>query len=171
MAFTIEEIWRARNRSLHQNCVWDVSSSIRLVHTRCHEFSTIITPPAAHSLPLPVSVWSPPSADCIKINIDVAISDTNDAIAVVARDHCGVPIKIWARLIKETTPFQAETTALLWAVQLAKMENWSRDIFEGDTKICFDAINAPNQPFSWCIRTQLLNIIAAAEFFFSCSFV
>ena len=44
LAFTIEEIWMARNRSLHQNCVWDVSSSIRLVQTRCHEFSTIITP-------------------------------------------------------------------------------------------------------------------------------
>ena len=33
----------------------------------------------------------------------------------------------WAWLIKETTPLQAETAALLWA----KMENWSRVIFEG----------------------------------------
>ena len=33
----------------------------------------------------------------------------------------------WAWLIKETNPLQAETAALLWA----KMENWSRVIFEG----------------------------------------
>ena len=39
------------------------------------------------------------------------------------------------------------------------------------SKVCFDAINAPNQPFPWCIRTQLLNTIAVAEFFSSCSFV
>ncbi|KAL0013188.1 hypothetical protein SO802_000257 [Lithocarpus litseifolius] len=124
-----------------------------------------------HSLPLPVSVWSLPSAGYIKINIDAAISDTYATIAVVARDHHGVPIKIWARLIKETFPLKAETAALLWAVQLAKMENWSCVIIEGDAKVCFDAINAPNQPFPWCIRTQLLNTIAVAEFFFSCSFV
>ena len=83
-----------------------------------------------------MSLWSPPSADCIKINIDAAISDTNAAIVVVARDHHGVPIKIWARLIKETTPLQAKTATLLWAVQLAKLENWSRVIFEGDAKVC-----------------------------------
>ena len=35
LAFTIEEIWLARNRALHQNCIWDVSFSIRLVQTRC----------------------------------------------------------------------------------------------------------------------------------------
>ena len=39
------------------------------------------------------------------------------------------------------------------------------------SKVYFDAINAPNQPFPWCIRTQLLNTIAVAEFFSSCSFV
>ena len=77
----------------------------------------------------------------------------------------------YARLLKKTTPLQAETTALLWAVQLAKAENWSRVIFERDAKICFDAINAPSQPFPWCIWTQLLNTIALADFFFSCSFV
>ena len=30
----------------------------------------------------------------------------------------------------------------MWAVQLAKVERWSKVIFEGDAKICFDAINS-----------------------------
>ncbi|XP_075649652.1 uncharacterized protein LOC142620113 [Castanea sativa] len=142
VAFTIEEIWLARNRVLHQNCSWDVSSSCRLVMSRCFEFSIIIAPPVTHVLPTPVQAWSPPPPDCIKLNIDAVVSDTQAAIAVVACDHRGVPIKVWARLIKKTTPLQAKTVALLWAVQLAKVEKWSKVIFEGDAKICLDAINS-----------------------------
>ena len=83
--------------------------------------------------------WCPPPLGCIKINVDAAISSSQAAIAVVPRDHRGVPIKIWARLTKKTSPLQAETEALLWAIQLAKVEKWSHVTFEGDAKICFDA--------------------------------
>ena len=109
-------------------------------------WENLIAPPATHVLPTPAHAWSPSPSDCIKINLDAAISDTQATIVVVARDHCGVPLKVWARLIKKTTPLQAETAALLWAVQLAKVEKWSKVIFEWDAKICFDAINSPSQP-------------------------
>ncbi|XP_075652141.1 uncharacterized protein LOC142622533 [Castanea sativa] len=171
LVFTIGEFWLARNRDLHQNCSWDVSSSIRMVLTRCFEFSTIIAPRTDHALPIPVHVWSPPPFDCIKINIDAATYETQAAIAVVARDHRGVPLKVWARLIKMISLLQAETEALHWAVKLAKVEGWSKVIFEGDAKICFDAINSHNQSYQWCIQTQLLNIIDLAVCFSSCSFV
>ena len=51
------------------------------------------------------------------------------------------------------------------------MERWSKVIFEGHAKICFDAINSLSQSYPWSIWTQLLNTIALADCFFSCSFV
>ena len=115
--------------------------------------------------------WFPLPIDSIKINVDAAISYSQATITVVARDHHGVPLKVWARLIKRTSPFQVETEALLWAVQLAKVEKLSHVIFEKDAKICFDAINTPNHPYPWRIHTPLLNILALVKCFISCSLV
>nr|POE70004.1 hypothetical protein CFP56_69628 [Quercus suber] len=75
-------------------------------------------PPLMHS-------WSPPPTDSIKINVDAAISDSQATIVVVACDHLGVPFQVWVMLIKRTYPLQVEIEALLWAVQLAKVEKWS----------------------------------------------
>ena len=171
LVLTLEEIWRARNFSLHHNCHWDISASIRLVHSRYFEYTAISAPPIVPQHPPCVQAWCPPPLGSIKINVDAAISTSQAAIAVVARDHRGVPIKIWVRLTKKTSPVQAETEALLWAGQLAKVEKWSHVIFEGDAKICFDAINSPSNPPPWCIHTPLLNILALVECFVSCTFV
>lgn len=89
--------------------------------------------------PPPLLIW-------IKLNVDAALFDSNAAIAVIARNHLIVPIKIWARTTKKSSPLLAKTEALLWAVQLAKVERWWHVIFEGDSKICFDAVNSPNLP-------------------------
>ena len=45
LVLTLEEIWRARNFSLHHNCHWDISASIRLVHSRYFEYTAISAPP------------------------------------------------------------------------------------------------------------------------------
>ena len=44
------------------------------------------------------------------------------SLAVIVRDHKGVVINIWARIIEYSTPppLQAEAEALLWAVEIAK---------------------------------------------------
>lgn len=171
LVLTLEEIWKARNFSLHHNCNWDVSSSISLIQSRCIECYAISAPLIAPHPPPLMHSWSPPPTDSIKINVDVAISDSQATIVVVACDHLGVPFKVWVMLIKRTYPLQVEIEALLWAVQLAKVEKWSQVIFEKDAKICFDAINTPNHPYPWSIHTQLLNILALVECFISCSFV
>ena len=90
---------------------------------------------------------------------------------MIAREHLGVPLKIWARVIKKTSPLQAKTEVLLWAVQLAKSENWRNVIFEGAVKICFDAINNPDLPCPWILPIPRCNILALVEWFSSCSFV
>ena len=94
MVFTIEEIWLARNQALHQNCKWDIASSIRMVLFRCFEFSTIIAPRTVHAIPTPIHAWSPLPTGCIKINIDATTSAMQAAIGVVARDYRGVPLKV-----------------------------------------------------------------------------
>lgn len=151
MALTMEEIWRSRNNLLHNFTSWDVAASTHLIHHRFHEYSSlhpvIITP-----LPEPPDqLWTTPSPPpplliWIKLNVDAALFDSNAAIAVIAKNHLVVPIKIWARTTKKSSPLLAKTEALLWAVQLAKVERWWHVIFEGDSKICFDGVNSPNLP-------------------------
>lgn len=171
MAFTLEEIWRSRNNLLHNSTSWDVTTSTHLIHNRFHEFSSLhpaINAPAPEPFQL---IWTPPPLNWIKLNVDAALADSHAAIAVVARNHIGVPIKTWARIIKKSSPLIAETEALFWAVQLAKAENWSHMIFEGDSKICFDAINRPNQPCQWTLLPPRSNILSLAVCFISVNFI
>ena len=101
----------------------------------------------------------------IKLNVDAATSNNSTAIAVVARNHLGVPVKVWVRSIKLTTPLQAETEALLWAMQLARIEKWNHVVFEGDAKICIDAINNPSNPCPWTLIIPIRNICALLDCF------
>lgn len=171
MAFTLEEIWRSRNNLLHNSTSWDVSTSTHLIHNRFHEYAslhpTICTPTSEHSQ----QRWTSPPLNWIKLNVDAALSDSHAAIAVVARNHLGVPVKSWARITKRTSPLLAETEALLWAVQLAKAENWTHVIFKGDSKIYFDAINSPNLPCQWTLITPRSNILSLFVCFFSVAFI
>ena len=82
-----------------------------------------------------------------------------------------VPIKILARITKVASPLLAESEALLWAVQLAIREGWNHGIFEGDAKSCFNAVNSPDLPSPWIIRTSTENILALHFSFLFCSFV
>ena len=54
-----------------------------------------------------------PSSGYDQNEVDAATSNTSTAIEVIATDHLGVPIKVWVRTIKKTTPLQAKTDALL----------------------------------------------------------
>ena len=139
--------------------------------TKVHELSLVSAQPSTTKPYLSIQHWSPPPLGSIKLNVDAAISNISAAIAVVARDHLGVPVKVWARTIKKTSPIQAETDALLWALQLAKVEKWSHVVLEGDAKICNDAINKPSNPCPWMLIIPIQNIRALLDCFSSCSFV
>ena len=141
------------------------------IHRRFNELSLalVCSPPAYTSADQPS--WIPPPLFGSKINVDAAISTSHACLAAVARDHHGVPLKILARITKVASPLLAESEALLWAVQLAIREGWNHGIFEGDAKSCFDAVNSPDLPSPWIIRTSTENILALHFSFLFCSFV
>ena len=170
-ALILEEIWHSRNRVLYHNSKWDILVSTKIIQTRLQEFSSNLLSPI-NPLTHPTQLhWLPPPLGWIKINVDAAVSANIASIAVLARNHSSVPIKTWARTIRKTTPLQAETKALLWAVQLAKIEKWSHIIFEGDAKQCFDAINSPDSPVPWAILAPISDIRCLVAHFVSFSFI
>ena len=168
MALTLEEIWNLRNLALHHGSPIDLLSSIRSIRIKFNELSLALAIPAPGHTHAHQSSWSLPPPDWIKINADAALSTTHASLVVVARDHLGVPIKIWARIIKVTSPLVAESEALLWATQLAAKEGWNQVIFEGDAKACFDAVNSPDLSPPWAIKTTTDNILSVrSSFMFS----
>ncbi|XP_030931196.1 uncharacterized protein LOC115957108 [Quercus lobata] len=107
LALILEEIWQSRNRVLHHNIRWDILGSIRIIQTRFQVCSSSLISPTNRQH------WTPPPLGWIKINVDAAISSNLASIAVFARNHLGAPIKTWARTIRNSTPLQVETKALL----------------------------------------------------------
>uniref|UniRef100_A0A7N2LRG7 Reverse transcriptase zinc-binding domain-containing protein n=1 Tax=Quercus lobata TaxID=97700 RepID=A0A7N2LRG7_QUELO len=67
------------------------------------------------------------SEGSIKVNVDATVTSTTTALAVVARDHHGNPIKVWMKQYCLFSPIQAEAAALLWAAQLASLEGMAID--------------------------------------------
>ncbi|XP_075663130.1 uncharacterized protein LOC142632646 [Castanea sativa] len=168
MALILEEIWSIRNLvSQQQTC----GPPILAIQRKFNEHSIALAraPPAAISVPQPT--WSPSPPGLIKINVVAALSSSHAALAAVARDHPGVPVKMWARITKIASPLLAEAETLLWSVQLAITERWNHVIVEGDAKTCFDAVNSPNLPPPWTIQTSIDNILTFQSSLESCSFV
>ena len=59
---------------------------------------------------------------------------------------------------------------ILWAVQIAKSENFHSVIMEGDAKVCFDALNGDLENRSWAIASQCSDMIELSKEFVSCNF-
>ena len=54
----------------------------------------------------------------------------------------------------------AEAFAILWAVKMLK-----KVIFEGDAKICFDALNDAHKSINWAIAGIISNISLSSSSF------
>ena len=99
MALILEEIWRVRNLALQHNSPIDLSSSIHTIHRRFNELSLALASPSPDYIHVAQPSWISPPPGWLKINVDVALSTTHASFIAVARDHLGVPIKIWARIM------------------------------------------------------------------------
>ncbi len=101
--------------------------------------------------------------------MDVVILDHRSTISVVARNEKGEILRTWAKHLDGGDPIKAETHAMLWALDLALMEDFHNIAIEGDAKLCFDAIG--NKLVSpWSIGSLIDNIGDKSNLFLSCSF-
>ncbi|KAL0007081.1 hypothetical protein SO802_008583 [Lithocarpus litseifolius] len=172
MAFVLDEIWRARNQVVHHGEVIDIQASIKLIHHKLAEYSLVwsstVPPPA--SIVASLHKWNPPPFGWIKLNTNAAIGEQSNAIAVVARNHIGEVLKVWARSSPTCCPLRAEASAILWAIQLAKVEKWPHIVIEGDAKNCFDPLSSSPTTPDWTISNTISSIQCLREFFLSCIF-
>lgn len=170
MAFTLEEIWRLRNSNLHSKSSFNLADSVLLIHRRVREYTEVSLKTSLPSLQATPSLWVPPPPGWIKVNVDAAWTCSKAALAVIARDSQGSFCNIWARTSSHRSPLQAEAEALLWAVEIAKREKWCHVCFEGDSKICFDALTSASGSSNWSIHASISNIQSLVQCFISFSF-
>ena len=70
-----------------------------------------------------------------------------------------------------TDPRIAEALAIVWALQLARLEKFLDIQVEGDAQSCFNAINGHTTDIPWKILQVISNVKVLASLFKSCSFV
>lgn len=105
----------------------------------------------------------------MKLNVDAIVFNDAATIAIIARNESGLITKSWAKSFNSCDPLIAEAVAILWAIQVAKVENWSSIIIESDSKMCVDAILIDPHASLWKIAVLCDNVkTLVAEFSFCC---
>uniref|UniRef100_A0A2N9H629 Reverse transcriptase domain-containing protein n=1 Tax=Fagus sylvatica TaxID=28930 RepID=A0A2N9H629_FAGSY len=133
MIITLEAIWNLRNQITHNGGEINLISTIKGIEARVQEFLLSQELPPQH-IHMDVTKWSTPPPNVVKLNVDAAILRNHSTLAVIARNDKGEVLKAWAKQSKCCDPLQAETSAVLWALQLAASESFMHIIIEGDAK-------------------------------------
>uniref|UniRef100_A0A2N9IQW9 RNase H type-1 domain-containing protein n=1 Tax=Fagus sylvatica TaxID=28930 RepID=A0A2N9IQW9_FAGSY len=68
------------------------------------------------------------------------------------------------------TPGIAEASAITWAIEMAKSENFQDIVVESDAKVCIDAINGESARVPWKLLSLCINSKFLVLEFTSCSF-
>ena len=112
-------------------------------------------------------LWCPPLNGILQLNVDAAMSQSAATIFVIARNEAGIILKAWDKPSNSIYPFVAEAAAILWAIQVAKMENWGNICVVNDSKMCVDFLLQANFVSSWNIEVLYGDVKSlAAEFNF-----
>ena len=171
LLITVSSLASAEERDLCKaDCISGKGECHRDADRKVREFSEVCLKPSLLSSKVTPSCWVPPPPGWIKVNVDAAWTSAKAALAVVARDSNGSLCSIWARNSSQHSPLQVEAEALLWAVSIAKREKWSHVLFEGDSKICFDALCSVSDSLNWVIQPSISSILSLVQCFASFSF-
>uniref|UniRef100_A0A2N9IGZ4 Reverse transcriptase domain-containing protein n=1 Tax=Fagus sylvatica TaxID=28930 RepID=A0A2N9IGZ4_FAGSY len=169
IALILEAIWNFRNRHVHLNSLECPLVSIKILEHKITEYWRALPGLNVDTVPVK-NLWSPPPPGCIKLNVDAALLPFSTRIATIARDDNGLLIKAWAKSVVSCDPLLAEASAIHWAIQLAKAENWSNIIIESDSQVCINALISENQYEDWSIAVICDNVKCLALEFNFCSF-
>ncbi|KAL9293400.1 putative ribonuclease H domain-containing protein [Arabidopsis thaliana] len=164
----IWRIWKARNKFVfekYSQCPLKlVSQSTEEVkewtRTRRSSRSTQVVTPS-HPSP---KRWTKPTSSYVKINFDASfhINNTASSGGWVIRDHEG-SAKAWGSSTLEhvNTPLEAETKALLVAMQQTWIRGYRRVHFEGDCEVLINTINGRRS------RSDIANLLHDIDFWAS----
>ena len=134
------------------------------------ECAKVFSNPQTSLLVQHVIHWSPPPLGFVKLNVVAAIAQNSSALAVVARNEQGAVLKAWSKFMPKRTPIAAEAKAILWALHLARGENWRMIIVESDAKICINSILDHIGCPQWAISSLVSDIWLLEKSFVSCLF-
>ena len=155
----------SRNLKQFSNIDPDAMKARQNIQTRFNEIVKVFSSATQPPKELSSKTWSPPPSSYIKLNVDSVIQHSGFALAVVARNHLGEVLSIWAKKHHSSSPTIAEAESLYWAVNLAVKEGWKSVIFEGDAKNFFDPlINLDLFP-DWLTHNIICNIRSLAVAF------
>ncbi len=141
---------------------------VKNLEARIIEHLQILKPPQ-RSLGTDQHTWKAPPLHSIKFNIDAAITHTGAIIAAVARYSDGAIFQCWMKHLPTADPCIAETTALVWALELARAVNLSDILIESDAKISVDAFHGVADYIPWKIQSLISNARTLALKFSSVS--
>ena len=168
-ALTLECIWTLRNLAVHKVQSVNTLSTVQGLDLKILEHFSSFSREDCHPT-APCVRWQPSPGPVFKLNMDAAVCPNFSSIAVVARDATGFLLFAWIKHIDVVDPEVAEATAILWAVQLAKLEGFLNVIIESDSKVPIDAINSNPEKANWKISTIVSDVNFLAFEFVSCCF-
>ena len=169
LILTLYCIWSFCNQLVHKEPKGNIFTSIQGLENRILEHyakNVKVLEIVLHS-----ARWCPPPECHIKLDTDAAVSlNSSTIVVVVARDLGGTFYLAWTKHTKVSNILCAEAAAILWAIQLAKLENLTHIVVESDSKICINSIKGHPEEVNWNVSAFLSVVIALASDFISCCF-
>jgi ribonuclease HI len=167
IALTLELIWR-----FHNQVVFQAKPDCPLLLIKNLELKIVehVQASLGESYSEFDTLWRPPNAGVIKINVDAAMYSDFATIVAVARNESGLVVKAWAKKIYSYDACIAEALAIRWAIELAKVENWCEIIVESDAQVCMNALLLDAVGCEWRIYNLRSDILDLASKFDFCEF-
>ncbi|KAF3438471.1 hypothetical protein FNV43_RR21233 [Rhamnella rubrinervis] len=146
MACLFYYIWGYRNEVVYRGRR-KFEDYTQMLSDRIAEFTTRVDShvEGRNSIELKES-WSPPPQYWLKANIDAAFKEGAAALALVVRDEQGQVVFLASKLDRATSAMEAELKALVWALQLARVEPWQQVIWSSDVKNIVSEVMLSSEP-------------------------
>lgn len=153
-ALILDVLWFPRNKAVHEGKPVVLNE---LKESLSHRFSDYFHAWSSRCATFS-DTWTPPDLGCLKINFEVAVCQERLYTAVSVRDSSSSLCTVYMERIRAVDPLVGEATAAIRAVEIALSEQWSRVIFESDSKLLCADVSQPIHSPCWKIEDLVLTI-------------